>query len=90
MENIVTVYNIFWSAGALVLGVFAAFFTRQFVAGNIKGLESLYRKTHFILFKKQAKEMGKPSMFFFSRMIGVVFILIGIASLLNICGLINI
>jgi uncharacterized membrane protein YkgB len=83
MNEFATAYYIFWSLIAIGVGLFGSLFTSKFVSNNARFFNFFYKKTRLILFKKQAEEMVKPYMYVFSKVLGIIFVILGITILLK-------
>lgn len=75
------VYEIVWAFGLIGVGIVSIFFRKWGIKHNVKGFQSLYEKTGFPLFRRQAEEMGKPYMNILTLVIGVLLLAIGLAVL---------
>ena len=77
------VWEIVWSALAITLGGFAAFYPKKFNDGNTRRFEKLYNKTKIAIFRYQAEETREPYMLPFARAMGILFITIGFVLLIR-------
>jgi hypothetical protein len=77
-------YQLIWAVCALVIGPLAAFGTDYFIKGNIRLCQYLFDKSGLSVFKYYADNMNRSSVRITARIVGVIFIVIGIKMLLQV------
>ena len=77
------VFNLIWSLGAIALGTIGVFYTDWYIKHSQRWLEFFSEKTGITLYRWQAKQIGKPYMAVFVKVIGGAFIVLGLTLLLG-------
>jgi hypothetical protein len=83
MDTFSRVYYLIWSVLAISGGMLILSFRKEFLKRNAHALEYLYKKTHFILFKRQAEKMETGYMLVVSTIVAIGFILLGSFTLIQ-------
>ena len=82
-DELVRVYGVTWSILALIGGVILLFFRKWFLSSNQRTFFNLYRRTNFVIFKRQGEEMAKPYMNLLVTFLGLLFIIVGVLILIG-------
>lgn len=77
------IFEIIWAVGAILLGGSTLLFTDWYVGHIIKWSLKFFNKTKISFYKLQAEEMKKPYMKILSKIIGFLFLLLGVTLLLG-------
>lgn len=77
------VFEIIWAIGAIGLGGGIFWFTEWFVKNVVRWDSWLYKKTQLSFYRLQGQEMIKPYMKVFTKVVGLVFVILGITLLLG-------
>lgn len=83
MYNFQNIYDIVGAIIAIYVGVTAVFFNKWATNLNARGFEWMYKKTNLSIFKLQAEGTRKFPMRIFLFILGAVFLVTGIITLLN-------
>jgi hypothetical protein len=76
--DIERVFEIAWSFVALYIGIFATFYTGTFIEKNASVFEKIHAKTGIRIFKRQAESTRAPFNYWFTKLIGTFFLIMGV------------
>jgi hypothetical protein len=83
MYNFENIYNIIGGIIGIYVGIVGVFFNKWGTEFNARGFEWMYKKTNLSIFKLQAEGTSKFPMRVFMFILGIVFLVFGVITLLN-------
>ncbi len=80
-ELVPFVFNLIWSIGAIVLGLYATFFSKKLNLRNANRFEKLAMYTHLSFLKKMAMKTKTEDQYIVTKGVGTIFLLTGLIML---------